>query len=251
MIVMLSHRALALLYIVCLPLGACGKSPLLDTGTGGIGTSNPGGATALSTGGTAGNASTGSSGTSMLGGAINAASGGAGGASPSGGSGGARSCNGIACGSLPASCKKVIQEVGACCPTCVDTGCSPCPDVACASGTHKESLPTDCCASCVPDTPDPCLKGQQDYVALRTQMLDKYGSVGCQNSSDCTLVLESNACAAVCNVPVPNSMVETLQSNLRSSAATYCGGCPTPAPVLCERMVPACVNGRCAAANPP
>jgi len=65
----------------------------------------------------------------------------------------------------------------------------------------------------VSDPPDPCIKGQQDYSALRTQMLDKYGSVGCMNSSDCTLVLESNACAAVCNVPIPSSMVDTLQPN--------------------------------------
>ena len=248
---MLNHRTVALLYTACLLFGACGKAPLFVTGTGGVGTSTSGGATALSTGGTAGNASAGASGISMVGGSINAASGGDGGASPSGGSGGARSCDGIACGSLPASCKKVIQEVGACCPTCADTGCSPCADVACSAGTHKETLPADCCASCVPDPPDPCLKGQQDYSALRTQMLDKYGSVGCKNSSDCTLVLEDNACAAVCNVPVPSSMVDTLQSNLRSSAATFCGGCPTPTAAPCERMVPACMNGRCVAANPP
>jgi hypothetical protein len=38
---------------------------------------------------------------------------------------------------------------------------------------------------------------------------------------------------------------------LRSSAATYCGGCPAPTSVLCEHMVPACMNGRCVAANPP
>jgi hypothetical protein len=107
------------------------------------------------------------------------------------------------------------------------------------------------CPSCVPDPPDPCLKSQPDYSALRAQMLDKYGSVGCKNSSDCTLVLEDNACAAVCNVPVPNSMIDTLHSNLCSSAATYCGGCPKPASVLCAQMVPACMDGRCVAANTP
>ena len=248
---MLRHHPVALLCTACLLFGACEKTPLFATGTGGVGTSTSGGATALSTGGAAGNSSAVVPGTSGVGGSINAASGGAGGTSPSGGSTGARSCDGIACGSLPASCKKVIQEVGACCPTCTDTGCGPCVDVACAAGTHKETLPADCCASCVPDPPDPCLKGQQDYSALRTQMLDKYGSVGCKNSSDCMLVLEFNACAAVCNVPVPSSMVDTLQSNLRSSAATYCGGCPAPTSVLCEHMVPACMNGRCVAANPP
>ena len=232
-------------------LGACGKSPLVSGGTGGAGTSTFRGDTAPSTGGTTGSANAGASGISAVGGSINAAAGGGGGSSSNVGSGGAHACDGIACGSLPATCKKVIQEVGACCPTCTDTGCSPCGDVVCGAGTHKETLPAACCPSCVLDPPDPCLMGQQDYSALRTQMEDKYGSVGCKNSSDCTLVLEDNACAAVCNVPVPGSMADTLQSNLRSSAATYCGGCPKPAAVLCERMVPACMNGRCMAANPP
>jgi len=251
MIVMLSYRQVAALYTACLLFGACGKAPLIDTGIGGARTSASGGATALATGGTAGSANAGGSGTSMLGGSSNTASGGVGGSSPSVGSGGAPSCDGIACGPLPATCKKVIQEVGACCPTCTDTGCSPCVDVPCVAGTHKETLPADCCPSCVPDPPDPCLKGQQDYSAVRTQMLDKYGSVGCKNSSDCTLVLEDNACAKVCNVPVPSAMVDTLQTNLRSSAATYCAGCPKPASVPCDPMVPACMNGRCVTANAP
>ena len=95
------------------------------------------------------------------------------------------------------------------------------------------------------------MKGQQDYAALRTQLLDKYQSSKCKNSSDCTLVLESNPCASVCNVPLPSGLGTSYQSNLAQTAATGCASCPAPPAILCEQMVPACVNEKCVAANPP
>jgi hypothetical protein len=46
------------------------------------------------------------------------------------------------------------------------------------------------------------------------------------------------------------SMSSSLQASLDSHAATSCSTCPAPTPILCELMVPACVNGKCVAANP-
>ena len=81
-------------------------------------------------------------------------------------------------------------------------------------------------------------------------MLDKYSSAKCQNSMDCTLVMESNACAVVCNVPLPTVMASSYQDNLASAAKSNCASCPPQATVLCERMVAACLNGKCVAVNP-
>jgi hypothetical protein len=159
-------------------------------------------------------------------------------------------CTGVICPVLPKTCKKIVQDPSACCPVCTDTGCPECGDIKCAAGTHKETLPGDCCPTCVADPLDACKKGQKAYEDLRKQLLDKYGSTKCQNSLDCTLVTETNACTTACNVPLPTTMVSNYQDNLASSAKTNCATCPPQDPFMCERMVATCVNGKCMAVNP-
>ena len=250
----------------CLLYSGCGgHSGLASGGTGGI-TANPsGGTTTLATGGSVGGATTiPSGGTTTLatggsvggattipsGGTTTLATGGSGGVSAAGGSTGVTSCVGVTCPSLPASCKKIVQDPGACCPICTDTGCDPCADITCATGTHKETPVGACCPICVTDPPDPCTQGQQNYAAFRASLLDKVGTVKCQNSTDCVLIQENNACGVVCNVALPSSAADSFPSNLSSQATQYCAACPKPAAVQCERMVPACMNGKCVAANP-
>ena len=237
--------------------GASGASTggIAGTATGGAigaGASSSGGYPA---GGAAGAAKGGAAGATLaFGGAAGAIRGGAGGRVGTGGAGGAggtQSCSGVVCSPIPSSCKKLVQEPGACCPTCTDTGCGPCPALTCPTGTHQELLAGDCCPSCVTNPTDPCLQGKQDYATVRQQMFDKYTSSGCKNSSDCTLVLESNACAQVCNVALPTIMASSFPSNLRSVAATDCATCPVQAPITCDAMTPACVNGKCVAVSSP
>jgi hypothetical protein len=85
---------------------------------------------------------------------------------------------------------------------------------------------------------------------MRKSMIDKYSYNGCKNSSDCVLVPENNLCAWNCDIPLPSTMSSSFVSNLTQTAQSSCATCPTPAPVLCEQMVAACVNGKCVAANP-
>lgn len=153
-------------------------------------------------------------------------------------------CSKVTCPSIPTSCKRIVQATDACCPTCLDTGCEVCPALDCAEGTHSESAPGDCCPSCVADPPDACATGQQVYAGLRATLLDKYGSSGCSNSTDCTLVSENNACSIACNVVLPLSTAHNFVDNL-DSLAMGCATCPPPGEVDCKAQAAACVNGRC------
>jgi hypothetical protein len=228
--------------------GSGGSTGLSTSGSGGTATLSTGGTTSPATGGSAGEPD---AGTSLVGtgGATSPGAGGTGGAAGTDGSAGVPSCAEVTCPSIPSSCKKIVQDPNACCPVCTDTGCDPCAPMNCGAETHPETPAGACCPICVADPPNACTQGQQTYAALRTQLLDKYGSTKCQNSSDCVLLLESNACGVFCNVALPSTMTNSYQSNL-ASAATGCATCPTPAPALCELMVPACVNQKCVAANP-
>ena len=160
------------------------------------------------------------------------------------------SCAQVTCPSIPSTCKQIIQAPDACCPTCLDTGCPPCEAVTCPSGTHSETPVGACCPECVTNPPDACTKGKQDYASLRAAMVDKYGSSGCKNSSDCVIVAENNLCAQTCGVPLPGTMSASFQMNLDSNAKTNCATCPTGDLVVCAQ-VPACVNGKCVAVNSP
>jgi hypothetical protein len=114
-----------------------------------------------------------------------------------------------------------------------------------------EILTGDCCPTCVADAASLCASGRKNYTVQRQQMLDKYGSVGCKNSLDCTLVVENNACAYACNVPLPIATASNFAPNLSGSAVTYCANCPPPTAVVCDAMVAACVNGKCVAVSAP
>jgi hypothetical protein len=224
--------------------------------TGGSAGSSVGGA--IAGGGAAGGGVGGSvAGSGAAGGAIGASSvggaalaGGTTGASATGGASGTLSCATVVCPSIPTSCKRIIQAPGACCPTCTDTGCDPCPSLACDAGTHSETAAGACCPACVDDPPDACTTGQQSYASLRKSMIDKYSSSGCKNSSDCVLVPENNLCVWNCDIPLPSSMSSSFLSNLTQNAQTFCATCPTPPTALCEQMIAACVNGKCVAVNP-
>ena len=164
--------------------------------------------------------------------------------------GGAPSCDKVSCPSIPATCKRIVQDPNACCPTCTDTGCGICPDLGCPSGSHLETAVGDCCPTCVPDPPSACTQGQQSYASMRTSMITKYSSSGCKNSSECVLVSENNRCAWSCNIPLPGTLSSSFVSNLNSTALSGCATCVAPTDPACEPMLPACVNGRCIAANP-
>lgn len=173
-----------------------------------------------------------------------------GGAAATGGTAGALSCAGVNCPAIPDSCTDIVQDPNACCPTCTDTGCDPCADITCASGTHLDTPAGACCPQCVVDPVDPCTQGQQNYAAMRATLLDKYGSLGCNNSSDCVIVLEDNLCVANCGDPLPSSMAASFEANLTAEANNDCATCSTPVPPNCVSVVPACVNGKCVTANP-
>ena len=217
--------------------------------TGGTGVTSTGGASVNATGG-AGVTSTGGASVNATGGAAGSVTGGTGVVAATGGAGGALSCTTVVCPSIPSSCRKIIQDPTACCPTCTDTGCDPCPDLACASGTHPETAVGACCPACVPDPPSACTQGQQGYATMRASMLTKYSSSGCKNSTDCVLVTENNPCAWSCNIPLPSNMSSSFISNLNQAAEGACATCPAPTAPSCEPMIAACANGNCVAANP-
>jgi hypothetical protein len=161
------------------------------------------------------------------------------------------SCAGVVCAAIPTTCTQIVQAPGACCPTCLDSGCPPCANVTCPTGTHLELAVGACCETCVADPPDPCTTGQQSYASMRASMMDKYGSSGCKNSTECVIIPENNSCTWTCGIATPSSMSSSFQSNLDSSAKSYCASCKPPPTVLCELTVPACVNAKCVAVNSP
>jgi hypothetical protein len=204
---------------------------------------NSQGAVGGSDGALAGNAGT----TSVSDGGATSAGGTAGGALEDAGGAGSNQmpgCAKVTCPAIPNSCRKFAQDPNDCCPTCLDTGCEACPAIKCREGTHPETVPGDCCPSCVTDPPDACAEGRKTYAELRQELLDKYRASGCQNSADCALVLEDDACAYGCNVALPSSTSGYLVPNL-NEAASRCSSCEPPARQTCENQLPSCVNGQC------
>jgi hypothetical protein len=130
------------------------------------------------------------------------------------------------------------------------SGCGPCDAGLCPSGTHPETPVGACCPDCVPDPIGACAQGQNDYAALHAQLLDKYGSTGCSSSSDCLIVVLDSLCGVSCGDPLPITASVSYVSDLTSMANSYCASCAIPDPVFCERMVPACVKGKCVAVDP-
>ncbi len=233
-------------------IGTTGGATSSTAGTTGMVTSGrttgtTGGMTGT-TGGTGGGGSTPTTSTGGVAGSSRTTNGSA--AAATGGTDGVLSCAGVNCPALPASCKDIVQDPHACCPTCTNTGCDPCADITCASGTHLETPVGACCPQCVVDPVDPCTQGQRNYAALRATLLDKYATVGCNNSSDCVIAPENNLCVANCGNPLPSTMAANLEANLTTEANSDCATCATPIPPPCVSVVPACVNRKCVAANP-
>lgn len=238
-------RAGASILWAALVLAACG-------GKSGKNEAEAQGGAGQSSGGVSAAGNDSSGGTSALGGSADAGTSSAAGGivSGSGGASSAMNCAKVTCPAIPNSCKEVVQDPGECCPTCTDSGCGECALIKCAAGTHSETLAGDCCPSCVADPPDPCLKGQSSYAELRAQMLEKYSSTGCKNSSDCTLIVENTACDFVCNTALPSTLASSFTSNLENVAMSSCATCSAPEPVPCVALLPACVNGKCVGAPP-
>jgi hypothetical protein len=156
-------------------------------------------------------------------------------------------CANVTCPSIPNSCRRLVQDPNSCCPTCLDTGCDACPELTCDAGTHSEVATGACCPTCVDDPLDPCVSDQKAYANMCASMLEKYSYNGCSNSSDCTLVVEDNACAFACNIPLPTSTARYFTDN----PTIMCSTCPAPTRVPCENQVPACVNKKCVAVAAP
>jgi len=265
-----------LLFGAALVLGGCaGRSASHSEGDGGTGnTSGTSGGTSSGSGGrgdgaggstgatdskgggpaNGGSSDIGATGGTSLGGTTDPGKGGTsvGGTSDpgSGGSGAMPNCTNVTCPSIPKSCVKLVQPEDECCPVCLDTGCQDeCTDPGCKEGQHLETIPGDCCPTCVADPPDACETGQALYADLKEALVDKYGSSGCKNSSECSIVYENNDCVATCGVALPTSTVMNYTNNLDNYAAG-CATCSPPAPILCPASVAACVNGKCVATWP-
>ncbi|HSU40265.1 MAG TPA: hypothetical protein VLJ38_11875 [Polyangiaceae bacterium] len=241
-----SGEVLRLFLSAALLLAGCGG----ESARHGAPASDGGATSGMSTTGGAG----GSDGSSIAnGGTLPSDAGGSGalGGSSAGSSGSmpALPCSNVTCPSIPTSCKRIVQAADACCPTCLDTGCDVCPALDCAEGTHTETVPGDCCPSCVADPPDACATGQQVYADVRAMLLDKYGSSGCSNSTDCTFVSESNACSVTCGVALPLSTAQDFTQTL-GSLLTGCATCPAPSELVCKGYVAGCLNGLCAILHP-
>jgi hypothetical protein len=131
------------------------------------------------------------------------------------------------------------------CYVCVSYCIEPvaCPPIACGSGSHLETLPGECCATCVKDD---CAEQRKAYRELRAQLLEKYGSLGCMTDADCTVYYEKNACEVGCGVVVPGAAIGYLEMNLPSAAAHLCTPDCAPQPLPCEPpAAPLCEKGRC------
>lgn len=245
-------RSLGAALVLAVFVAACGGKSSSDQphdgdhGSSGGVAGNSGGLS--TTGGS--DSSSGGVGGSEAGGGNSTSSGGSSGPYTSGGSNAGLTCGKVKCPPLPATCKKFVQDPNECCPTCLDSGCGECPPLLCESGTHSELVDGDCCPSCVEDPPDACARGRSEYANLRAQLLDKYSSVGCMNSADCTLILEDNSCAYACDAALPTSTSHDFTSNLENSARVGCSTCMLPERADCVLLLPACVNGQCVGVPP-
>jgi hypothetical protein len=169
------------------------------------------------------------------------------------GTGGSSSCANVGC--LAIACGPGFVSVfqpGACCPICQPVPCTgACVIPMCPSGTHLDNVPGMCCPTCVKDAPDSCTKGRQAYFDFRSQLLDKYNSIGCKTAKDCGLVYENNRCVSSCGTAFPISLADSAQQNLRTNAESNCSTCPATSTPPCVPAFAYCVEGRCTVLNGP
>jgi hypothetical protein len=134
------------------------------------------------------------------------------------------------------------------CPSCV--ACTfGCPAIACASGSHFETQPGQCCGNCVPDAKS-CDVGMKQYDMGRQPILDKLSSVSCSTDNDCAVAPEGNQCVARCGVPLRTSEVGAWVNTTDSLAAMSCFNCPRPPPTPCPAPFVRCIGNRCAFGAP-
>lgn len=113
-----------------------------------------------------------------------------------------------------------------------------CDPVACAPGYIEVPSPGSCCFHCEPDPLD-CRTQRQRYLTMRTQMIEKYSTIGCSKNSDCTYYYEKNACGAQCGVPMALSVVQELSSYLDALAQMTCNAACPPSPTPpCDPIQP-------------
>lgn len=166
---------------------------------------------------------------------------GAGGATATAGTtsaGGACACDSIACGIG----FETIPNVDGCCYHC-ECNAKLCPGIACASGSHLETPPDQCCPVCLQND---CATQRQGYQDFKKQLLDKY-AYGCMTADECTVYYDNNACGSDCGSVVWNGALDNLKSNLEGYAQQNCSvKCAGPVPP-CDPspMTGSCVNGRC------
>jgi len=234
--------------------GACGDRTLKVPGPDGGG-GQPGAAGDGTAGGAAGTTGNGAgfAGTIGAAGATGAAGtrGGLGGHGGAGSTGKGGAGGSQACGPCPAPlCKQgyvsVVDPAVSCCPVCrpIDCRTVDCADPKCAAGNHLETPPGTCCPVCVAGPSEACNKGQQSYQSLRQQLVEKYNSSPCKLDSDCTLVVEQNACVSDCGTAIFAAAVSNYDSNLKNASAD-CASCPPPDRPPCVFLVALCSNGQC------
>ncbi len=160
------------------------------------------------------------------------------------GTGGSTS-SGCACAPLlcPPSYVPVPNPDG-CCYHC-ESICNQmaCPAIGCGSGSHLETVPGQCCPTCVQDG---CDKQQALYQDFKKQLVEKYSTFGCKSANDCTIYWEKNQCGAGCGIAVPSAAVGNLDTNLQSFAQQTCGpNCPFQVLPCDAPAGPFCFNNRC------
>jgi hypothetical protein len=244
-------RLVLVLASAAIIIDSCGGRTLSESRSGqdgGFDTSSGQGGSGPSSGPGTGSTTTGQGGSGRAGSGVGGSSTGSGGAQMAGRGGGAGApCSNFGCPDI--GCGPgytIVLKPGACCPSCEPIPCSgACAIFTCPSGTHLEKNPAECCPKCVPDPIDTCRKGQQAYAELRKQLIDKYNSIGCRTSRDCTIVYESNRCAPSCGTAFPVTYAESAQQNLRMSAESNCATCPLMGTPPCAPSSAYCVNGAC------
>jgi hypothetical protein len=106
-------------------------------------------------------------------------------------------------------------------------------DLDCAPGSHPDTLPNECCPSCVIDEPPPCDQAQVLYYNYRKSLLVEYASRGC-TASGCASFVENNRCTITCGTLIPAQWSTRIEEELMLFAEETCSSCPEP-------QVPACL----------
>jgi hypothetical protein len=233
---------ICLAVLVALPV-ACGGRFERGEGDDGGGASTSGGSGAnqgasSSTGAKPGKAGAASTGGTSIGGGVSTTAGSSSVGGGAIGTGGSCACPDIACGPgfYP------VPNPNGCCDLCQPL---PCPMMmTCPPGSHPELYPGLMCPTCVADS---CVEQRKSYEVFKSQLLEKYSSLGCMVNQDCTVWWEKNQCAVGCGIAIPASAFNNLESNLQSYAQQTCSpSCPVDAPP-CEPngSAPVCIQGRC------